>query len=43
MLSMCIKKLKSESGVVAESQLENVSPGFQHMLGKEEDNVSGVY
>lgn len=38
-----LKKLKSESGVVAGSQLENVSPGLQHMLGKEEENVSGVY
>lgn len=43
MLSMCIKKLKSEPGVVTGSQLENVSPGLQHMLGKEEENVSGVY
>lgn len=42
MLSMCIKKLKSESGVATGSQLENVSPGFQHMLGKKEDNASGV-
>lgn len=42
MLSMCIKKLRSESGVVAGSQLENVSPGSRHMLGEEEENGSGV-
>lgn len=36
---MCVKKLKSESGVVAGSQLENVSPGSQHVLGGEQEDL----